>query len=112
MKRILQKDTWKTILENQKGVYLITDISNGKRYVGKASGKEMLLSRWKDYIKTGHGGNTELKKLTFEHIMTNFKYSILDVYKYSTNEQIIIDRESWWKKVLVSGQELYGYKKN
>ena len=24
MKRVLQKDTWRTVLENQKGIYLIT----------------------------------------------------------------------------------------
>lgn len=112
MKRVLQKDTWKTVLENQKGVYLITDISNGKKYVGKASGKDMVLSRWKDYIKTGHGGNKELRKLTFDHIMKNFRYSILDIYKSSTNDQIILERESWWKEVLLSRQESFGYNKN
>ena len=112
MKRVLQKDTWRTVLENQKGVYLITDISNGKRYVGKASGKDMVLGRWKDYIKTGHGGNEELKKLSFDHIKKNFRYSILDIYKSSTNDQIILEREGWWKEVLLSRQELYGYNKN
>jgi hypothetical protein len=30
MYRVLEKDNWKTALQNQKGVYLITDISNGK----------------------------------------------------------------------------------
>ena len=79
MKRVLQKDTWRTVLENQKGIYLITDISNGKRYVGKASGKDMVLGRWKDYIKTGHGGNEELKKLSFDHIKKNFNF-LLNVF--------------------------------
>lgn len=112
MKRVLEKDTWKTALENQKGVYLITDISNGKRYVGSAYGEFMILGRWKSYIRTGNGGNVGLKKLTFEHIQHNFKYSILDIYKSSTNDQIIIERESWWKDVLLSRQELYGYNEN
>ena len=32
-------------LRNQKGVYLITDTSNGKMYVGSAYGDEMILNR-------------------------------------------------------------------
>lgn len=112
MKRVLEKDTWKTALENQKGVYLITDISNGKKYVGKASGEFMILGRWKSYIRPGHGGNVELKKLDLDYIKKNFRYSILDIYKSSTNDQIIIDRENWWKEVLLSRQEQYGYNKN
>jgi hypothetical protein len=112
MKRVLEKDTWKTVLENQKGVYLITDISNGKRYVGSAYGEFMILGRWKAYIRTGNGGNDGLKSLTLDYIQRNFKYSILDIYKSSTNDQVIIERESWWKEVLLSRQEQFGYNEN
>ena len=112
MKRVLEKDTWKTALENQKGVYLITDVSNGKKYVGSAYGEYMILGRWKSYIRTGNGGNAGLKKLTIEHIQNNFRYSILDIYKSSTNDKVIIERESWWKEVLLSRQEQYGYNEN
>jgi hypothetical protein len=110
MQRVLQKDTWKTALENQKGVYLITDTSNGEKYVGSAYGVNMILGRWKAYLKTGHGGNAGLKSLPFDHIKKNFTYSILDIYKSSTSDQIIIDRESWWKEVLQS--RTYGYNEN
>ena len=99
-------------LKNKSGIYSFLNLVNGKRYVGKASGKDMVLGRWKDYIKTGHGGNEELKKLSFDHIKKNFRYSILDIYKSSTNDQIILEREGWWKEVLLSRQELYGYNKN
>lgn len=64
MKRVLEKDNWKTALQNQKGVYLLTDKSNGKMYVGSAYGENMILGRWIAYIATGHGGNVELRKLT------------------------------------------------
>ena len=110
MKRVLEKDNWKTALQNQKGVYLLTDKSNGKMYVGSAYGENMILGRWRAYIATGHGGNVGLKKLTFDHIKQNYKYSILDIYKSITDDQIIIDRESWWKKVLQSRQ--FGYNEN
>ena len=61
MNRVLEKGNWKTALENQKGVYLMTDMSNGKMYVGSAYGTNMILGRWRAYVKTGHGGNVGLK---------------------------------------------------
>lgn len=110
MKRVLQKDIWKTVLQNQKGVYLISDISNGKKYIGSAYGKDMILGRWNSYLRTGHGGNVGLKKLPFDHIKANFRYSILDIYKSTTADQTIIERESWWKQVLQSRK--FGYNEN
>lgn len=110
LSRVLTKDTWKTALRNQKGVYLITDTSNGKMYVGSAYGDEMILNRWKSYVKTGNGGNKELKKLEFEHIKKHFRYSILDIFKSTTENEIIIGRESWWKETLLSRK--FGYNMN
>jgi hypothetical protein len=97
---VIEKESWKTALQNQKGVYLITDISNGKLYVGSACGENMLLGRWQSYIKTCHGSNIELKNLDSEYIKTNFRYSILDIFKSTVDDRIIIERESWWKEVL------------
>lgn len=110
MSRILEKENWKTALQNQKGVYLITDISNGKSYVGSAYGENMILGRWKSYIKTGHGGNVGLKFLEFEYIKKNFRYSILDIYKSTADDQLIIERENFWKEVLQSRR--FGYNEN
>lgn len=110
LKRVIEKDTWKTVLQNQKGVYLLTDTSNGKKYVGSAYGENMILGRWISYIKTGHGGNVGLKQLPFEHIQQYFRYTILDIYKSTTDDQIIIERESWWKDVLQSRK--FGYNEN
>lgn len=110
LSRIIEKDTWKTALQNQKGVYLIIDISNGKKYVGSAYGENMILGRWQSYVKNGHGGNVGLKVLDFDHIKKNFRYSILDIYKSTIDDQVIIERESWWKEVLQSRK--YGYNEN
>lgn len=110
LKRIIEKNSWKTALQNQKGVYLITDKSNGKMYVGAAYGENMILGCWKEYIENGHGGNESLKKLSFKHIKQNFKYSILEIFKSTMDDQIIIDREAWWKEVLQTRQ--FGYNEN
>lgn len=110
MKRVLEKDNWKTALQNQKGVYLLTDASNGKMYIGSAYGENMILGRWRSYLKTGHGGNVGLRRLTFDHIKQHFRYSILDIYKSTTDDQIILNRESWWKETLQSRK--FGYNEN
>ena len=110
LSRILDKESWKTALQNQKGVYLITDSSNGKMYVGSAYGENMLLGRWKNYVTNGHGGNTEFKELSFEYIKQYFTYSILEIFKSTIEDQIIINRESWWKEILQTRS--FGYNKN
>ena len=110
LQNILNKGAWKAVLENQKGIYLITDKSNGKMYVGSASGKDMIYGRWSTYIKNGHGGNAELRALDFSYIKDNFYYSILDIYKSTTLDEIILKRESWWKETLQSRK--HGYNGN
>ena len=107
---VINTESWKTGLSNQKGVYLITDTSNGKMYVGSATGSDMILGRWRSYIENGHGGNKELKKISFKHIKSYFKYTILDVYKANTDDAIILEREQWWKDVLLTRE--YGLNGN
>ena len=107
---VINTEAWKTALQNQKGVYLITDTSNGKLYVGSAFGDEMLWGRWKSYIETGHGGNKELKRLKFNHIKEHFRYTVLDVYKGTVDDEVILQRENWWKNALQSRE--YGYNRN
>jgi len=109
LNRVINKNTWKTALENQKGVYLITDKKTGKMYVGKASGTDMILGRWIAYVRNGHGGNKDLKELEFEYIKENFWYSILDIFKSTIEDDIIQKREEWWKITLQT--KPFGYNK-
>ena len=110
LQRVLSKDTWKTALQNQKGVYLITDASNGKMYVGSAYGETMLWNRWKQYAQSGHGENKQLKELETGHLQSHMRFSILEIFKSTISDEAIIARESWWKEVLLSRQ--FGYNSN
>lgn len=110
LNRVIKKESWKTGLQNQKAIYLITDSSNGKMYVGSAYGEDMLWGRWLSYIHTGHGGNLELKGVSFEDIKMNFNYSILEIFKSTTDDKIILARESWWKNTLKTRD--FGYNRN
>ncbi len=109
-RKIDNNKSWQTALENQKGIYLITDDSNGKMYVGSAYGNKMILGRWKTYINTRDGGNKELEELDREHIEQHFWFSILEIFKSTTDEYTIKDRENWWKQVLRTRD--FGYNAN
>ena len=109
------KKDWIAALESQKGVYLISDTKTGKMYVGSATGDNgMLLQRWKNYISNGHGGNKELKRLVekegLEYVKKYFKFSLLENYNSKTENYVILERESWWKKILMSKE--FGYNRN
>jgi len=107
MKRVITNDAWKTALGNQKGIYLITDRKTGQLYVGSAYGKNMLGGRWRDYIKNGHGGNKNLKRRSFEYIKEHFSYSILEIYKSTTSDETILNREYWWQDTLCTKRHGY-----
>ena len=110
-----RKQSWVAALENQKAVYLITDTSNGKLYVGSATNdKGMLLARWSSYVENGHGGNKELIALVrekgLEYVQQHFQYSILENYNARIDDHVVLKRESWWKETLQSRK--FGYNDN
>jgi hypothetical protein len=109
-----QKKDWINSLRYKKGIYLITDNKNGKQYVGSASGEDMILQRWTNYIKDGHGGDVELNEIIkengIEYAENNFQFSILENYDKNTPKEYIDSRENWWKKALRSRE--HGYNKN
>ncbi len=102
-------------LSNQKAVYLLTDKATGKLYVGSATTEYgMLLARWGSYINNGHGGNKDLIALVnekgFDYVKKNFQYTILENFNSRIDDNYVLSRESYWKKVLQSRE--FGYNKN
>jgi hypothetical protein len=110
---MINEISWKTALSNIKGVYLISDNSNGKLYVGSAYGNNAFWQRWQEYISNGHGNNKLLKEIIakngIEHT-TNFTFSILEIFNLNTMDDEIINKESFWKDRLLTRK--YGYNEN
>lgn len=109
-----ERADWKAALENVKGVYLIADKSNGRKYVGSAYGDAGIWSRWACYMNTGHGWNDELVALRESKGMTyareNFRFSVLEVMVKSSSDDAVLAREAHWKNALLSRE--HGYNKN
>lgn len=104
---------WRAALSEVQGIYLITDSSNGKQYVGKADGGERILGRWTAYVRDGHGGNVALRELVYastagETPMTktdharHFVFSILRVFGPSTSSSEVDAAESHYKRALLT----------
>lgn len=109
------KSDWIAALENQKAVYLISDLKTGKLYVGSATSENgMLLNRWRSYVNNGHGGNKLLMNLVeksgFNYVKENFQFTILENYNARVDNLLVLKRESWWKRAL--GSRAYGLNGN
>ena len=101
------KPDWRAALEHCHGVYLITDLKSGLRYVGSAYGDDGIWSRWQVYFRTGgHGGNKLLRSLLGkkrpEYARENFQFSLLEQASSRDSEQQILNREAYWKRVLLT----------
>lgn len=112
-----EEPSWKDALSSVKGVYVVTDLSSGRVYVGSASGESNgLWQRWSSYahLRNLTGGNKELEHLRAEfgdeHIIQNFQYSILEIFDPKTKADTILRRESFWKLALDS--RVHGMNRN
>lgn len=112
---------WRAALSEVQGIYLITDSSNGKQYVGKADGTERILGRWAVYARDGHGGNVALRELAHHSAIgevaktktdhaRHFVFSLLRVFGPSTPSSEVNVAESHYKEALMTRE--FGLNRN
>lgn len=106
---------WRGALQSVKGVYAIFDTATGMKYVGSAYGDEGIWSRWSSYAQTGHGWNAQLRDLIdengLEYARENLRFALLEHRPMRADDQTVIERENYWKKVLLSRGD-FGYNRN
>lgn len=96
--------SWKNILSNSDGIYLLTFPKTHKRYVGSASGENGFYGRWMNYAQDGHGGDKELKKRGYH----DYEITILEVVGSAITTHDLLIRENIWKKKLKTHIEFGG----
>lgn len=104
--------SWRTALSNVAGVYLVSDATAGKLYVGSATGEGGIWTRWCQYVD-GHANNVELLKLisaSGRYRAQAFRFSILEIADVHASREEIVERESHWKRVLLTRS--HGYNAN
>lgn len=109
-----QRADWKNALEHMKGVYVIHDRTSGKPYVGSAYGDTGIWAWWGQYVASVHGGNIDLRALVDrdgdERVRDNLVFALLEYWPMRTWDDIVLQRESYWKDVLMS--RTFGHNSN
>ncbi len=90
--------SWRAILAAVRGVYLMSDPTSGKQYVGCAGGPTGFWGRWEDYVASGHGGNRRMRDLP----PGDYNVSLLEIVSSSTTDRELLDVEMRWKQKLLS----------
>lgn len=88
--------SWRDELSRWRGIYFICDSSDGKGYVGAAYGADNIFGRWLNYAKSGHGGNTKLKKRNPK----DFQFSVLQILPHDMAKDDVCHAETTWKERL------------
>ena len=103
---------WYLQLSSINGIYLILDKVTGNQYIGSAYGKDGIWQRWRDYSKTGHGGNELLKSLCLidNQYFKNFQFTILQSLPSNLSSTDVIAIENLYKRKL--GTRVFGLNKN
>lgn len=93
---------WHVALSSINAIYAITDLSNGKIYIGSSYNKNGLLGRWSEYATTRHGGNESFKQLLSLNptAHAHFQYSILKVLPKDITALEAVEFENIFKKKL------------
>lgn len=97
---------WRIALENMKGVYVIHDRLTGEPYIGSAYGDTGIWHRWSRYAESLHGNNVGLLALVdgkgVDYARQNLMFALLEFWSMRTEDQHVLDRETYWKGVLRS----------
>ena len=96
---------WRDRISQWRGIYLITDISDGARYVGSAYGVDNLWQRWSEYSISGHGGDALLKTRD----AANFRFSVLQLLSPTEEIENVLAMEAGWKRRLLTHRADWGF---
>jgi hypothetical protein len=93
---------WRAQLSAVAGIYLILAEDTGDLYVGSATAEEGIWGRWKQYAKSGHGGNTKLRNLlrTDRRFPKGFRFSLLQMLPKTLARDRLLEYEGRYERKL------------
>lgn len=91
-------NSWRAVLSEARGIYLLTCPRTKEQYVGQASGNQGFYGRWLEYALTGHGGNIALRNRD----PNDYQVSILQVAGSADDGAALNAMETLWKRKLQS----------
>lgn len=95
------------------GVYSITNLVNGKMYIGSTAGNKGFIGRWnghKTSLNRGHGVNNHLQHAWNQYGEGNFKFDIVEIVE-NANAKILAEKETYWVNWFKSNDSEFGYNK-
>ena len=114
LKRIFEKepDEWKTALQAVNCIYIITDHTNGKHYIGSTYDKGGMWKRWAGYAGTGHNENLTLKAILAEDParLEKWSWAVLETLPLNITDKEAIHRENLYKEKFLTRE--FGYNNN
>jgi hypothetical protein len=95
---------WRAHLSAVAGIYLILAEASGDLYVGSAYGEEGIWGRWREYARSGHGGNALLRDLIARDptCPSQFRFSLLQILPKTMASKEVCQREAMYKTKLGS----------
>ncbi len=88
--------SWQAAMSQWRGIYCITDVSDGRSYVGSAAGAENIYGRWMQYAVDGDGGNAQLRGRD----PSRFRFSVLQLTAPDMPRDDVIRIEEQWMRRL------------
>lgn len=92
------------------GIYKITDLTNGKVYVGSSICIEKRFSLHKSALRRNIGDCVLLQEVYNSHPnMDDFRFEVIEIFPDDIDRGLLFDREDYWMNVLKSRDPSFGY---
>ena len=100
-------------LNKKPGIYKITNIKNGKVYIGSSLNLKTRIQKHFADLKNNKHHSVHLQRAYNKYGINSFKYEILEFIYFNEDRLVLkkelLDREQYWMDIFQSYKENFGY---